>query len=123
VLEAIDLIGRSIDAVGVITIAGGLALATALAAGRLIRRESLVYRRYRQDIGRGILLGLELLIAADIIRTVAVSPTLESVAVLAGIVLVRMALSFVLEFEVSGTWPWQRRAPDEIGRPTQAEPR
>jgi uncharacterized membrane protein len=123
VLEAIDLIGRSIDAVGVITIAGGLALATALAAGRLIRRESLVYSRYRQDIGRGILLGLELLIAADIIRTVAVSPTLESVAVLAGIVLVRMALSFVLEFEVSGTWPWQRRAPDEIGRPTQAEPR
>ena len=76
--------------------------------GRMVRRRSHVYRRFRQEVGRAILLGLELLVAADIIRTVAISPTLESVAVLSVIVLVRTLLSFSLEVEVTGMWPWQR---------------
>ena len=90
-------------------ITGAAVLATALASRRLVAHEPAVYFRFRQDVGRGILLGLELLVAADIIRTVAISPTLESVAVLAGIVAVRTLLSFVLEVELTGRWPWQRR--------------
>ena len=67
-----------------------------------------VYRSYRQLLGRSILLGLELLVAADIIRTVAVAPTYESVGVLAIIVLIRTFLSFSLELEITGRWPWQK---------------
>ena len=66
------------------------------------------YRAYRQGIGRAILLGLELLVAADIIRTVAVDPSFRSVGVLAVIVAVRTFLSFTLEVELEGRWPWQR---------------
>lgn len=68
-----------------------------------------VYRSYRQLLGRSILLGLELLVAADIIRTVAVTPTFESVGVLAIIVLIRTFLSFSLELEITGRWPWQKQ--------------
>ncbi len=66
------------------------------------------YHRYRQDVGRAILLGLEFLVAGDIISTVAVSPTFTSVGVLAGIVAIRTFLSFSLEVELEGRWPWQR---------------
>ena len=69
-----------------------------------------VYDWYRQALGRAILLGLELLVAADIIGTVAVRPTLETVGVLALIVLVRTFLSFTLELELTGLWPWQKRS-------------
>lgn len=71
-----------------------------------------VYRSYRQLLGRSILLGLELLVAADIIRTVAVTPTFESVGVLAIIVLIRTFLSFSLELEITGRWPWQKQPAD-----------
>jgi len=64
----------------------------------------------RSNFGRSILLGLEFLIAADIINTVAVTPTLQSVIVLGAIVLIRTFLSFSLELEIDGRWPWQRRA-------------
>jgi uncharacterized membrane protein len=63
---------------------------------------------FRSSLGRAILLGLEFLVAADIINTVAVEPTLLSVAVLAGIVVIRTFLSFSLETEIEGRWPWQR---------------
>lgn len=65
-------------------------------------------RRYRANLGRGILLGLELLVAADIIGTVAVTPSLANLAVLGGIVLIRTFLSFSLEVEIEGRWPWAR---------------
>lgn len=67
------------------------------------------YGRTRRAIGRSILLGLELLVAGDIIRTVAVSPTFSSIGVLAGVVLIRTFLSFTLELEINGRWPWQKR--------------
>ncbi|QPQ56184.1 DUF1622 domain-containing protein [Allosphingosinicella flava] len=63
---------------------------------------------FRSDLGRSILLGLEFLVAADIVNTVAIEPTLQSLAVLAGIVLIRTFLSFSLEVEIEGRWPWQR---------------
>ena len=66
------------------------------------------YERLRQDIGRAILLGLEVLIIADIIRTIVVDSTVENVAVLGIIVLIRVVLSFSLEVEIDGMWPWNR---------------
>ena len=119
--QIVEAIGRGVDIAGVIAIAGGIGLTVAVAAGRLWRREREVYRRLRQEVGRAILLGLELLVAADIIRTVAISPTLESVAVLAGIVLVRTFLSFSLEVELTGKWPWQRQS-DIVVFPTYTQP-
>ena len=79
--------------------------------GRVRRRRQPRRRRpiFRSSLGRAILLGLEFLVAADIINTVAVTPTLLSVAVLAGIVIIRTFLSFSLEVEIEGRWPWQRR--------------
>ena len=104
---AIETVGKVIDAVGVATIALGGVLAAGIAVGRLLRRTPDTYRLFRSQLGRAILVGLELLVAADIIRTVAVTPTLESVGVLAGIVLIRAFLSWSLELEISGRWPWQ----------------
>lgn len=104
----VEAVGRAIDVVGVVAIAGGIALVLALTARSMARGESGIYGRFRQQLGRVILLGLELLVAADIIRTVAVAPTLGSVVVLGVIVLVRTFLSFSLEVELTGQWPWQR---------------
>lgn len=63
---------------------------------------------FRSSLGRSILLGLEFLVGADIINTVSIEPTIESLLVLAGIVLIRTFLSFSLEVEIEGHWPWQR---------------
>lgn len=103
-------VGQIIDAAGVAAIIVGVAVAIAVAAIRTWRREPDIYTKFRQVVGRSILLGLELLVGADIIRTVAVKPTLSSVAVLAGIVLIRTFLSFSLELEITGRWPWQKRS-------------
>jgi uncharacterized membrane protein len=108
--DVVEAVGRVIDAIGVLAIAVGILVVCVLALGELRRGEP-AYETFRHQLGRVILLGLELLVAADIIRTVAVTPTLESVGVLAGIVLVRTFLSFSLEVELNGRWPWDR-APD-----------
>ena len=107
--DVIEKIGMTIDAVGVLVIVTGAAIAFVVTVGRLSRHETDVYRRFRQQLGQTILLGLELLVAGDIVRTVAASPTLTSVAILAVIVLVRTFLSFSLEVEIAGRWPWQKR--------------
>jgi len=107
--DVIDKIGMAIDAAGVVIIVAGAAIGFVASAVRLSRRESDVYRRFRQQLSRAILLGLELLVAGDIVRTVAASPTLTGVAVLAAIVLIRTFLSFSLEVETTGRWPWQQR--------------
>lgn len=101
----------AIDFAGVAAIVLGAIAATVIAIRGLVRRSGPVYVPYRRSLGRSILLGLELLVAADIIKTVALTPTLESVAVLGGIVLIRTFLSFSLELEVSGRWPWQKKEP------------
>ncbi len=105
--DAVEGVGYVIDAVGVLAIVAGLVVAAwrFAAAGR---QEPDAYRRFRQDLGRGILLGLEFLVAADIIRTVAVTPTLEGVLILGLIVLIRTFLSMSLQVELEGRWPWQR---------------
>jgi uncharacterized membrane protein len=106
----IEAVGAVIDILGVAAIVIGVVYAIVDAALRGLRRVSPVYTRFRRVLGRAILLGLELLVAADIIKTVAVAPTLDSVVVLAIIVLIRTFLSWSLELEISGRWPWQKRA-------------
>ena len=105
--HAIQRIGEVIDGAGVAVIVAGAVIAAGAAAVRLARHETGTYRRFRQQLGQIILLGLELLVAADIVRTVAAEPTLTSVAILAIIVLIRTFLSFSLEVELTGRWPWQ----------------
>lgn len=113
--EFVELVGLSIDFIGVIAIAMGLVYAIfVFAAARATRLERV--RHLRQNLGMGILIGLELLIAADIVRTVAITPTLQSVAVLGLIVLIRTFLSMTLQVELDGRWPWRRKVS------TRAEP-
>jgi uncharacterized membrane protein len=109
-VEIIEGIGTTIDAIGVAVIAGGAILAVFLTIGKSRSEDGGAYEFFRRRLGRAILLGLEFLVAADIIRTVAVTPSGESVAVLAGIVLIRTFLSFSLQLEMTGAWPWQQRS-------------
>lgn len=78
------------------------------------RKEADAYEKLRHRLGRSILLGLELLVAGDIINTVAIEPTVESVLVLGGIVLIRTFLSFSLEIELDGNLPWRRHKTSKI---------
>jgi uncharacterized membrane protein len=109
-VEIIEGIGTTIDAIGVAVIAGGAILAVFLTIGKTRDEDGGAYEFFRRRLGRAILLGLEFLVAADIIRTVAVTPTWQSVVVLGGIVLIRTFLSFSLQLEVTGAWPWQQRS-------------
>src|SRR5262249_28936905 len=99
------------EGMGVLMVGGGAVVAT----GRLLVRRAHnignYYSSYRQDIGRAILLGLEFLIAGDIIRTVVVAPTIQNVLVLGLIVLIRTFLSLSLQLEIEGKLPWQREDP------------
>lgn len=106
--EVIETVGKTIDAVGVAVIALGALIAAAAVVPKIRRKSGTAYRDFREQLGRSILLGLEFLVAADIIRTVAITPDARSVAVLAGIVLIRTLLSFSLEVEITGRWPWQK---------------
>jgi len=105
VATAIEVAG-----VAVMVVSGLIAAALFFRRGFGARGWDEAYERLRADLGRGILLGLEFLVAADIIGTVAVTPSFESLGVLAAIVLIRTFLSFSLEVEIEGRWPWQRRS-------------
>jgi uncharacterized membrane protein len=103
-----EVVGTSVDGVGVFIVAGGMVVATVRLATRRAHDTGDYYSLYRQDVGRAILLGLEFLIAGDIIRTVVVAPTLQNVVVLGLIVLIRTFLSLSLQLEIEGKLPWQR---------------
>ena len=104
---------RGIEAAGVLVIVVG-ALVAALNFTRDMRAPD-AYGRLRATLGRAILLGLELLVAADIIDTVAIEPSVDSLVVLAGIILIRTFLSLSLEVEIEGRWPWRRGKEREAG--------
>lgn len=98
----------ALEAAGLAVIVIGAIVSTVAFLSRLRRGAfDASYRSYRADLGRGILLGLELLIAADILKSLLTDPTLNGLFVLAGIVLVRTFLSFSLEVEINGHWPWE----------------
>ena len=106
---------RLVEMGGVGVLIFGAMLAAGAFAVRLARRTGFheAYHGLRADLGRAILLGLELLVIADIIGTVAIKPTFGNLGVLAAIVAIRTLLSFTLELEVSGRWPWQRESAHE----------
>jgi len=106
----IELIGSAFELAGVAVLVIGSVLAFVRSIVSLIRLRDgpAAYRHLRLYLGRSIVVGLELLIAADIVRSVAIDPTFTSVGVLALIVLVRTFLSWSLEVEINGEWPWQR---------------
>ena len=108
--QAIHWITRGIEIIGICVITIGALAALVAYVRQLGHRGDKDERmsKLRSDLARSILLGLEFLVAADIVNTVAIDPTLESLAVLAGIVLIRTFLSFALEVEIEGRWPWQQ---------------
>jgi len=121
--DVVSELVRVIEAVGAaIMVVGGL-VAFVQYARRVRHDAGAAFIVLRQNLGRVILLGLEVLIIADIIRTIVVEPSLESVGVLAIIVIIRILLSFSLEVEIDGMWPWNRwrtgRA-DDTGGPGSA---
>lgn len=106
----IEWIGKAIETAGVAVIVLGVVFASWRYVPQLFGDDfDGAYRRYRRAIGRAILLGLEILIAGDIIRTVAIDPTFQSVGVLAVIVAIRTFISLELEMEINGRWPWQQK--------------
>lgn len=124
--DVVDPVGAALEIVGVAIVAGGTLLSLGAMGVRWLRHQRSrpagasglgdddagdsrnLYVEGRRSVGRSILLGIEVLVAGDIIRTVAVSPSFTSVGVLAGIVAIRTFLSFTLEVEITGQWPWQQ---------------
>jgi uncharacterized membrane protein len=108
--EVIELVAGGIEALAVLVIVGGIVygivryfLHTRLKVGG-------AYKRFKDRIGNSLLLGLEFLVAADIIRTVALNPTLQTVALLGLLILIRTFLSWALIVEIEGSWPWQSKS-------------
>lgn len=115
----VQTVGLAVDAAGVAVIVASIVIAGGAFGWNIGNGGSLddSYRGLRQSIGRGVLLGLELLVAGDIIRTVAIAPTFAGVGVLGLIVAIRTFLSFSLEVELTGRWPWGHPAspaPSEV---------
>ena len=115
--QIMEIVGTGIDGIGVFVIIGGALLATVGLVLRGLRNTGNYYALYRQDVGRAILLGLEFLIAGDIIRTVVVAPTIQNVLALGLIVLIRPFLSLSLQLEIEGNLPWRREAPSPVKTP------
>jgi uncharacterized membrane protein len=109
--------GRLLNLAGVVVIAAGAILALVRTFYGALPPGLDRYRAFRLMLGRTILVGLELLVAGDIIRTVAEDPTLPKLVVLGGIVLIRTFLSFSMELEINGRWPWQNPQPSGSPRP------
>ncbi|MDA9025513.1 DUF1622 domain-containing protein [Flavobacteriaceae bacterium] len=108
VSEYIIIIAKTIETIGVLTIFLGLLYSLLMFIVGLTRKKLSPLEKLRQSIGKSILLGLEVLIAADIILTVSTEPTLRSVTILGLIVLVRTILSTSLQVELEGKFPWQK---------------
>ena len=98
----------AVEAVAVLLLLAGLIVSTVRYLHGIVQKQGTkAYLAYRRNIGRTLLLTLEFLIAADILETVAVEKTLTSLGLLGGLVIVRTFLSFALEVELTGRWPWQ----------------
>jgi len=116
VVDYIHLASKTLEIAGVSIILIGALYSTILAFRNAAKHttEKQFYLTYRRQLSRAILLGLEFLVAADIIKTVAVTPTFSSLGTLAILVAIRTFLSFALEVEVKGHWPWSARGKNEI---------
>ena len=120
--EVMERVAQAFEAIGAFVLLVGLFLAVGLAvrAFRQFGDWPEAYRVLRRSFGGVILLGLEILVAADLVRTVAVEPTMENVLILGAIVLIRTVLSFSLEIEIEGVAPWRRAAKSGAGHNARA---
>lgn len=111
IASVLEQASTAFEVIGVAVIIAGSIFATisCLMQWRQLGSTGARYRSYRNDLGRAILLGLEFLVAGDIIGTIAAPPTFESLALLAFVIVIRTFLSFALETEIHGQWPWRRR--------------
>ncbi len=115
--QLITVAGYGIETIGVLIIIVGSAVPSFRFLLHFRKEpEGCAYRIYRRQLGRSIILGLEFLIAGDIIRTVIVADTLTNVTILGLIILIRTFLSFTLHLEVEGHWPWKQMENDEKGK-------
>jgi uncharacterized membrane protein len=108
--ELIEWVAQGIEVLAVVIILGGIIYGIVRYFFHQRQQGADAYKRFKDKIGKALLLGLEFLVAADIIRTVALSPTLQNVAVLGVLVLIRTFLSWSLVVEIEGRWPWQAKA-------------
>jgi uncharacterized membrane protein len=107
--QSIKWIAVGIESIAIGIIVLGAITTTLIFLVQVIKEGALddCYRRFRSDFGKAILLGLEFLIASDIVGTVAIGPTFRDLGILALLVVIRTFLSFSLELEITGRWPWQ----------------
>ena len=111
ILHGLHWTASAIELLGVVVIVGGVVGATVWSLREMRHRQFAdAFRSYRANLGRGILLGLEFLIAADIIGMIAIVPSFDRLGVLALIIVIRTFLSFSLQIEIEGRLPWQRHA-------------
>lgn len=110
IFQIAELTGKVLDLFGVFIILGGVIISTAFFVSGFfeIKDKEVVYKTYRKNLGRSILLGLEMMVAGDIIRSVTGEPSFASVGVLAIIVLIRSFLGITFEMEIDGRWPWAK---------------
>lgn len=111
-VEYIQAVGTLFDYIGVTIMLVGIAISTFIVVKHLHMkwRGAKIYDSYRKDLARSILLGLEFIVAGDIIRTISSGVNIASIVALAGIVLIRSFLAAEFELEVTGRWPWQRKS-------------
>jgi uncharacterized membrane protein len=117
----VDWAASLFEVAGTFAMACGALIAVALAFRDRAGGGRATFKAFRNRLGNAIILGLELLVAADILRTISTEPTLSQVAGLGGIVLIRTFLSFSLEIELEGRWPWQAQALERGSRDVQPE--
>ncbi len=120
--ETMDHVAQGFEILGALVLVAGVVASCWLSFSvwRKTRNGSAAFHTLRELFGSALLLGLEVLVAADLIRTVAVTPTVESVGVLGLIVLIRTFLSFSLEIEIEGVPPWRRAAAGGVSRSAHA---
>jgi uncharacterized membrane protein len=111
--EMIEMVAQGIEVLAVLIIIVGIIYGIGRYFFHQMEKVGEAYKRFKDQIGRALLLGLEFLVAADIIRTVALSPTLRNIAMLGVLVLIRTFLSWSLVVEIEGRWPWQAKTSNQ----------
>lgn len=110
----IELIAKIIESVGIAVIFMGMSISLVQYIVSVLKKQKDSYMVFRKSLGKSVLLGLEILIAADIVATVITEPTLRSVAILAVIVLIRTFLSLSIQVEIEGRFPWQKKTSNKL---------
>ena len=117
VLQSLEMLARALEIVGASALVLGFVIATAQCFLRSLRQGAIpAVNRYRRSLGRVVLIGLEILVAATIIKTITFESTVEGMSLLAIMVAIRTTLGWTMLLEMDGRWPWQKPRPDAARR-------